>query len=784
MEDLYFDSEVKWCVKEKITPEYLYNFFRLHFNRTLYVLSGENEKELWGIVTEGDFKRYIRGKKEIVNRQYTFFSADEKERAISLLNDKQKIASVPIVNNYSEKKLLGEIRKKDVFEENMKPAYDLALSIYREALLLQYDCIIIIIGGDLECEQDELISIYEQTAHKIRICNYLSIEDMKRLSGENYIIFDLYHKETNIVFELYQHYRLNYFILDENRRYTLDNIDKLFVLYNTIGILQENMHFIEMENEQTRELRSIDFRWNTIEDCYEFCGADDTIENCEIIFTIFPISEKLYILHKEKYIPVISILAVSKSFSEHRNMITGDEDIAFNIIPELKENGVRCIVIDNLQSPDSNWQEEFGIEKEQTTGAKVYNKKLAERSDNTWHCVNKDGYLHMADINKKDIHYQNGERYSGSYGKTEHTMFLFGPCLVFGGYVSDCDSMGYYLQQKLLNDFSYNVRNCGGASPGRNYVMREHRYYSGDVVVLFADNRKVYDLKGIPVYSVKDVYNAIDDLKYHIFDMLFHCDGVITEKLADRIFEICLEEKILERDLKTGDRSRKEVIFGSKRKIRMNSELRQWLDRSLEYKLESLTAGAIVMNCNPFTCGHRYLIEKAALEVDVLYIFVVEEDKSFFSFEDRINMVRLGVEDLSNVVVIPSGRYILSAATLPGYFDKEAKPYEFCDAAEDLELFATVIAPSFGITIRFAGEEPIDVFTQQYNLAMNRILPSYGIEFCEFERKKQGKKVISASRVRQCIKEGCFDEIRQLVLPQIYEYLEQHYFISNKEENL
>lgn len=782
--EIYFDKDVKWCDKEKITLEYLYDFFCLFPNRTLYVLSGEHEKKLWGIVTAGDFKRYIRGEKEMINRQYSFFLENEKENAVLLLKNKRKIVSVPIVNNYSERILLGEMRKKDIVEENNKPAYELALMIYREALFLRYDCAIIVTGGNLEHERDELTAIYEQTNHKIRICNYLPIEDMKKLSGNDNIIFDLYHKETDSVIELYKYYRLNYFIFDENRRYTLDNIEKLFVLYNRIGVLQENRYFMEIGSRIIQGLRSIDFRWNNINECYEFCGSDEAIENCEVILTVFPISEKFYILHKEKYIPLISIFAISKSFSEHKNMITGDEDIAFNIIPKLVENGVSCIVIDNVQSPGSNWQEEFGIEKEQTTGVKVYNRKLAERSDNTWHCVNKDGYLHMADINKKDVHYQNGERYSGSFGKAEHTMFLFGPCLVFGGYVSDCDSMGYFLQQKLLDEFSYNVRNCGGASPGLNYVMREHRYYSGDVVVLFADNRKVYDLNGIPVYSVKDVYHEIDDLKYHIFDMLFHCDEVITEKLANRIFEICMEEKSLRRGMMPEDKIREEVVFGSKSKIRMNSELQQWLNKSLKYKRASLEAGAIVMNCNPFTCGHRYLIEKAALMVDVLYIFVVEEDKSFFAFEDRINMVRLGVEDLNNVVVIPSGRYILSAATLPGYFDKEANPYEFCDASEDLELFAAVIAPAFGITIRFAGEEPIDIFTQQYNLAMGRILPDYGVKFCEIERKKQGKEVISASRVRKCMKEKCFDEIKQLVLPQIYEYLEQHYFLSGKEEKL
>ena len=44
--------------------------------------------------------------------------------------------------------------------------------------------------------------------------------------------------------------------------------------------------------------------------------------------------------------------------------------------------------------------------------------------------------------------------------------------------------------------------------------------------------------------------------------------------------------------------------------------------------------GAIVMNANPFTKGHRYLIEKAAAECGFVYVFVLSEDKSVFSSKD------------------------------------------------------------------------------------------------------------------------------------------------------
>ena len=72
---------------------------------------------------------------------------------------------------------------------------------------------------------------------------------------------------------------------------------------------------------------------------------------------------------------------------------------------------------------------------------------------------------------------------------------------------------------------------------------------------------------------------------------------------------------------------------------------------SLSTKKHSDKIGALVMNCNPFTLGHLSLIESAAAECDHVYVFVLSEDKSRFSANDRLAMVKLGVVHLENVSV-------------------------------------------------------------------------------------------------------------------------------------
>lgn len=187
---------------------------------------------------------------------------------------------------------------------------------------------------------------------------------------------------------------------------------------------------------------------------------------------------------------------------------------------------------------------------------------------------------------------------------------------------------------------------------------------------------------------------------------------------------------------------------------------------------ENKTIGCLVMNCNPFTLGHRALVEYAASRCDGVHLFVVEEDRSFFPTSVRLQLVQEGTADLPNVRVHLSGPYMISASTFPTYFLKEREDAARLQSELDLTLFAQKIAPPLHITHRFVGAEPLDPITAAYNKSMNRILPQYGIQFCEIPRVEQGDAVISASRVRALLRErGVCREALALVPETTARYL-------------
>lgn len=179
--------------------------------------------------------------------------------------------------------------------------------------------------------------------------------------------------------------------------------------------------------------------------------------------------------------------------------------------------------------------------------------------------------------------------------------------------------------------------------------------------------------------------------------------------------------------------------------------------------------GAAVMNCNPFTLGHRYLIETAARECDHVYIFVLSEDQSRFSAQDRMEMVRLGTADIANVTVLPTGPYLISSATFPTYFlkDREAATQVHCRL--DIEIFENWFVPRFGITHRYVGTEPLSPMTAQYNAALKENLQKTVL--VELPRLETGSTPVSASAVRKALDAG--EDIRNLVPESTYRYLTQ-----------
>ena len=379
----------------------------------------------------------------------------------------------------------------------------------------------------------------------------------------------------------------------------------------------------------------------------------------------------------------------------------------------------------------------------------------------------------------------NGRRVTADQPETfRNRIYLFGACHQVGILAPFDKTIESYLQ-KMLNEHNlpYRVEN-----EGQRYAHRyQDMFYNlnsidavpGDIIFIWFSN---FHPKRLPFFDMSDAFDPPHDFREIFYDKR-HVNEKGYKILAEKYFKFLTENNFF-RDKEFNYPLPPPFYhrYGIPPQFESGG-MKSFVNEELEAYKKTLRAkkiqiGALVMNCNPFTLGHQYLVEYASSRVAKLYLFVVEEDKSEFPFADRIELVRLGVKNFSNVEVLPSGKFIISQQTFSGYFNKASLQDVVVDSSEDVEIFAKEIAPTLGITIRFAGEEPTDNVTRQYNETMKKILPRHGVEFCEIPRKNFGDEPISASKVREALKRGDFDTIKNLVPASTLLYLRGRYSVT------
>jgi len=404
--------------------------------------------------------------------------------------------------------------------------------------------------------------------------------------------------------------------------------------------------------------------------------------------------------------------------------------------------------------------------------------------------IDNDGIRKFEDFHVGRVNYENGHRATAYQPKTsERTCYIIGGCAGLMTQIDEHTSASWL--QKLFNENGQPIR-------VENYHYCVAGMHENLIDILFhlpvKDNDLVFFESNLS-WCEEPYYNKIALKTYDLFftphkygevfsdcNNAGHYNGNGAHELADVLFEHLKKNDFFNsaNNLEIYKNVIKDIApisqYGTSKYTAVPEEEPSEYDIQLgEYKQSLLKYrpqnGAIVMNCNPFTYGHKYLIEYAASQVQHLYIFVVEEDRSIFPFKDRLFLVQEGTKDLINVTVLPSGKFIISQLTFKDYFNKSELQDMAIDPSYDVSLFASEIAPVLGISIRFAGEEPLDKVTQQYNDTMERILPQYGIEFRVIPRKESGNAPISASRLRKLLEDKDFSKIEPLVPRTTLDYL-------------
>lgn len=380
----------------------------------------------------------------------------------------------------------------------------------------------------------------------------------------------------------------------------------------------------------------------------------------------------------------------------------------------------------------------------------------------------KNGIIRAEDVESKYINCENGHRRTiGNHDAAKRNVFLFGACSVFGILCEDEKTIGSYLQA-YINDVrdDINVINCGiwGSENIFSSLFAE-TISQNDIVVIILTNYHGSRKDIHPQAQVRDIkraFDALKDMDHCLLNNYAHFNWKANAEIAKTIYADIKSSLSAE-----GGQTENRGIMKPQNYF-VSWDIYQYFNQYIQqYHLcaANTETGCIVMNCNPVTIGHQYLVEYARRQTELLYIFIVEEDVSQFSFADRFRYAEKAFGQYDNVRVLPSGKFMISMFTFPDYFEKNQITEEF-DTEYDIRIFAEALAPHLNIKKRFVGTEPFSSVTKAYNDSMKLILAEYQIELIEVPRYTLENTPVSASYVRKLISEKRYDEIARYIPAQ------------------
>ena len=378
-------------------------------------------------------------------------------------------------------------------------------------------------------------------------------------------------------------------------------------------------------------------------------------------------------------------------------------------------------------------------------------------------------------LDRMEEHYNiiGGRRFTVDVpNNASRKIHMFGPCVVMGLCVADemtiCSTL-----QKFINHVGYKMEVVNhGLAYGNDQLndllsMMDEPVRKGDCVIWFSsfeegDLQKLTD-HGIPIIDVKECVKGLTDW---FLDNPFHCNAVANYNIATAIFQTInkVPYDLFEQNRCSMIDSLSINLKHNPYAILNSTELDAYVNYIKQFRCDESvkTKGAVVLNANPCTFGHIYLIKKALKYVDFLYVFLVEESRGNLPYLEREYMLKESLKYNKRVKVLRGGNIMTSEKIFPEYFNKSSKPSR-TSLVLTHRVFGEIVSSALGITFRFFGSEPNDLITRALNESAREILPEYGIQPIFIERMSHEGNYISAKNVRDLLYNNQYAELAKIV---------------------
>lgn len=715
------------------TEEVLFESLKnLYMNQTSEVIYVVKDQKLSGIVCIGEILKSKDHQKIAVNKNFTFLVGFDMIEAYKVFKEKKRINHIPVVDK--EGNLLGDYSRWDdmlFIQRNHKRVMDKKAVT---EILKPYEAVYVVepIDNRQPC--------------------YLQLLEYLRKFEIGYVILKKDKLEDQLLKNV-----ICIFLNEDERR-------GVQCLYRICPYLFDSRGYdvrrYDMINDKHYKLRLATYKSLLLQIIEETC------------------LKRLNIVRPER----LSIERIDEK--------------AVVFLSALQKKGVKCFALHKWELESSEYIINFQNEMEMI--AEIFQKEphiSTKQADFYDDLYQQDDY--RKGIAQKEIEYganvfERNRNVKGKYFNAKDgrrhtcfqpksyvgTIYLMGPCSIIGALVEDQYTVASYLQKKLLEKgYFYKVENYGSmirTDAELDTRLMEIGQFSKNDILIFLSG--IGEIVGIPGDNFEKMFERHKIPAKWVRDGHTHCNHKVTNIMADDILKM-IESKLLKETFE--DEYTNNMITAN-----VDHIMKYYIEQKYlkEYFINSSclnfhTVGAVVMNCDLFHVGHRYFIEQAKSQVDFLVIFLMEDvAQSVYSFhlipfEERFRLLKKGICDINNVMIVPNGEFVLSTNNFQQYYTQHFDMSVEKNARYDIEIFSDYIAKSLHITHRFAGKDPKGRIKKAYNKVMKELLPQKGITFVEIPRYVLNNQVVSTSQIKEYIEEKKYDKAFSFLTETTKQYL-------------
>ena len=398
-----------------------------------------------------------------------------------------------------------------------------------------------------------------------------------------------------------------------------------------------------------------------------------------------------------------------------------------------------------------------------------------------------NGFSQMeSDVNMTHLHIEKGIRKTlPDITNFEHAVHVYGFCTASGFMVSDEHTIESYMQQLFLDE-GEKVKVFNHGTNNGQFLLNDvinalnTPVSSGDNFIFMYENDPVLQDMDIHIYDTcKEINLYKGHTEIFFYDCPQHCNKYANSLIArylrnivGQISKVAASQRTTYFDdigIDISQFQRYDIAVPNLCSFFIRYE---WLTTKLS---QYSKIGAVVIHAAPFTKGHRHLIDEALKKMDALVVFVLGDFYHSFTVLDRIEIVRMNLEGISNVFIVPLETFATSPTYFPAYANRSNLSYDvalklmtYCEG----DIVDNCIFKFFGIRYRYIGSECEGSFMERYNNLITIEAQKYGITVKMIERAKDDSgNIISASTVRKKLEKNDWVGLESILSKKTIDYL-------------